>query len=170
MRNYIVLVVLSGILGLAAPQPAVCVEQEGLGFLMTSAKTVYQVGERIHVTFTWTNLTDRRLVIVNWRGPTGGVTDYSQGTDKRYDFSVYYDGKEMLAYHGEFACGPLQGLTLEPKATVTRTYEISEVYSFSRPGRYLLRTIYAGYALDDPVPEHWRGKIIHPDVEIWIHE
>jgi hypothetical protein len=161
-------VVLAAI-GVIAPMNAMCAELRGLDFVVTTDKKVYTIGEPVRVTFAWTNVTDRTLVIVNWRGPLGGISDISEGV-KAYDFEVLYDGQEMLKYHGEFVDGLRTSLDLEPKKSLTRAYDISDVYDFGRPGRYVIRATYCGFAYDDPAPGRWRGKITHPDVELWVRQ
>jgi hypothetical protein len=148
--------------------PAPCVEQAGLGFVMTAEKAAYRSGESTRVTITWTNLSARTLVIPRWRGPTAGVTSSGHGAEEVRDFSVFYEGKERLAYQGLFACGPTQPLSLEPGEKETQTYDISDSYALSRPGKYVLRTVFFGYGADDPSGEHWKGRIVHPDIEVWI--
>jgi len=170
MRSHIAISLLLAIVTVAGVPPARCAERNGLAFAMTTDKRNYKVGEPVRVSFTWTNVGVTTLVIPNWRGPTEGVTGSGEGESAIRDFAVYYEGKEMVGYRGVFACGVAPELSLESKRTVTHSYEINDVYSLSRTGRYVLRSAYFGYAPNDRALNHWRGEIVHPDVEIWIHE
>ena len=171
MRWHMILVTAAAaIIGTSVALLAESAEQEGLGLVVSSEKAGYKVGEPVRVRFTWTNLGRAKLLIPNWRGPTGGVTLVGRGEKEIYDFSIYYEGTERLTYHGVFACGPIVGLLLDPGVTVTRVYEINDVYDVARPGRYVIRAAYFGYPRDDASPEHWRGEIVHPDVEVWVRE
>jgi len=171
MRKHITLAVLvSTIATGVAVRPARCAELNGLDFVMSTDKKSYKVGEPIRVRFTWTNVGVVKLVIPDWRGPTDGVTAFGQGKDEVRDFAVYFEGTEMLPYRGGFACGIDPEVALESKTTLTRSYTISDVYSFARAGRYVLRSAYFGYAPDNQSLGHWSGQIVHPDVQIRIHE
>ena len=154
----------------AVPRPARSAELNGLDFAMTTDKKLYKAGEPVRVSFTWTNVGVVTLVIPEWRGPTVGVTGSGQSDTAIRDFAVYYEGGEMVPYQGPFSCGVAPELRLESKTSVTHSYDISRVYGLQRAGRYVLRAAYFGYGADDPTLGHWRGQIVHPDVEIWIHE
>jgi hypothetical protein len=150
--------------------PVRCDELNGLGFEKTTDKTMYRVGEPIRVSVTWTNVGPVNTKIPSWRGPTEGVSSTVEGKNTIYDFAVYYEGGERISFHGVFSNVTAMEVSLEPKQSLTSSYEIDGVYSFARPGRYALRTIDFGYGPDDHVAEHWRGRIMYPDVAIWIRE
>ena len=170
MRRRIVGMILMVVTSVVISETATCLEKNGLGFVVNTDKKVYKIGEPIRVGFSWTNVTESNLVIVNWRGPKGGVSASGDDPDRTYDFSVFYEGKERLDYHGEYIDGPRSSLTLKPRQTETREYEITDVYSFSRPGRYVIRVTYNGFAYDEKNPARWRGKIDHPAIEIAVRE
>ena len=171
MRSHIaVTVVVSVFASGAALQPGRCTELNGLDFVVTTDKTSYKVGEPVRVSFTWTKVGVVTVKIPKWRGPLAGVTATSHDEGAIRDFSVYYEGKERVGYGGGFSCGMAREISLESKRTLTQSYEINEVYSLTRPGRYVLRSAFFGYPLDDGSLGHWRGRIDAPEVEIWIHE
>jgi hypothetical protein len=164
-----VALVLSALGTVASATSALCVELNGLEFVMTTDKTAYKVGEPIRVNVTWTNAGTGHLLIPNWRGPTDGPAKLVEGDNTVYEFAVYYEGKEWVEFKAGPSCKPSIGVDLEAKQTVTRSYDVGDSYSFTRPGRYVLRAVQFGYPPDDP-DKYWRGRIFHPDVEIWIRE
>jgi len=154
----------------AAVTAARGVELNGLEFAVTTEKTAYRVGEPIRLTVTWTNAGRGKLNIPAWRGPINGPATLVEENETIYEFAVYFEGKEWVDFRGGPTCPVLVGLDLESQKSVTRSYDISDVYSFARPGRYVLRAVQFGWSPDDKLVTHWRGRIVHPDVEIRIQE
>ena len=144
-----------------APTPPSAVTLMGLRLTFGLKAQDVRIGDPVVVSFSWTNETDRKLVIEDWRGPTSGVSELSDGGTR--DFEVRFAGTR-LEYHGGFGCGPRKEIILDPGATVTREYDVSHCYSFGAVGVYELRTLYSSTPpesamdrRDTAVP--WRGTL-----------
>jgi hypothetical protein len=121
-----------------------------LTYVMSTAKTVYVVGEPITVQFALTNHSSSAVDVPTWKGPLAGVT---VGGDE-YDFAVIFvsSGRaQRLDYAGPYYCGPGQTMTLEPGGVWQRSYLINDfenaAYTLNQPGTYELRSTYFGVGL-----------------------
>jgi hypothetical protein len=164
------MLVVSALAVAAAATPAGCAESNGLEFAMTTDKITYRIGEPIRVSATWTNKGSDYLQIPNWRGPLDAPAELTEGNHTVYEFAVYFEGKERIESNEGHSCRTQVGSRLEPRQSLTRSYDIGEVYRLVRPGRFALRAVLFGYPSDDNAVSAWRGRIVHPDVEIRILE
>jgi hypothetical protein len=141
---------------LAAATLTWCADQVALEFCVSTDKQVYGLGEPITVSFNWFNTSAAPLEIVTGLGPTHGVMVRNDIPD----FAVYYDGTEKIPYRGRWYCSVGPPSVLESRGELTRSHQISDAYSFGRPGRYVIRV---AFFLSE-------ATVIHREVEIWVSE
>lgn len=76
-------------------------DKDSLRFLVSVDKTAYVPGEPVIVRFSWANLTDADMSIVDWPGPGEGITELRRNYDDvLYDFVIQQHDGMLLEYKG----------------------------------------------------------------------
>lgn len=111
-----------------------CRSANRLKALLVGPKSIaWGSGEAIKVQFALVNTTDQTLHILDWLTPFEGIAGNI--------FRVERDG-QLVSYHGMLMSRgdptPDSYLLIKPKGAITIEVNLSEVYDFSRPGRYTI--------------------------------
>src|SRR5258706_16027509 len=81
-------------------------DKDALRVVASVDKTVYAPGEPVVVRFSWANLTDAEMQILDWPGPSEGITELKRNYDDvLYDFVIRQHDGSLLEYKGPVACG-----------------------------------------------------------------
>lgn len=90
-------------------------------------------GEPVKVYFALVNVTDQELYILNWLTPFEVIAGDI--------FWIELDG-QPVSYHGILTSrgdpSPESYILIEPKGAITIEVNLSRVYDFSHPGRYMI--------------------------------